>query len=286
MSKQLSIERESVRNATKQKEIFETSLKEYKDELEKARLSNVYLQKEVKQLAEELSARKLRERELSVEENAWLRVEKPRLENHISSLQGELEKYRSEVGRLQKVSDENSLQKINQMKEELRMREVLLLRERSEKDSVLQELSVRNNQLKEELGKAQQSEFSYRTQIERLVQSGRDAARMNEINAEKILTLEAEIRRLRQTEENLQDDRQRLIETLHSHQSKKLQYPQLIQGEANYSSIEMISTSEEQVGSITQAQKIRELTARCEELSLLLKVGCYLMNVTIRVLIS
>ena len=128
LSKQLSVERESLRNVIKQKEVFENSLKEYKEELEKARLSNIYLQKEVKQLAEELSATKLRERELSVEENSWLRVEKPKLQNQILSLQSELDRYRSEIVRLQKISDESSQQRINQMKEELRMKEVMLLR--------------------------------------------------------------------------------------------------------------------------------------------------------------
>jgi len=258
----LAIERESLRNVIKQKDVFENNLKECKDELEKARLSNSYLQKEVQQLAEELSSAKLRERALSIEENSWMRVDKPRLENQVINLQAELAAQRSEINRVRTLSDENSQQRVNQLKEELRLKEVLLLRERAEKDAALLELSVTNNTLKEDL--------------QRVLVSSKHAERLNNLNLENTSRLEAEIKRLKQIQENLQDERNRLIETLESHQSKQMQYPQLIQGESNYSSIEMLSPSSNReagsknVPAFTESQKIRELNARCQELSALL----------------
>jgi hypothetical protein len=259
----LAIERESLRNVIKQKDVFENNLKECKDELEKARLSNSYLQKEVQQLAEELSSAKLRERALSVEENSWMRVDKPRLENQVINLQAELALKRSEIDRVRTLSDENSQQRVNQLKEELRLKEVLLLRERAEKDAALRELSVTNEKLKEDL--------------QRVLVSSKHAERLNNLNLENTSRLEAEIKRLKQIQENLQDERNRLIETLESHQSKQMQYPQLIQGESSYSSIEMLSPSSNReasksVSALTESQKIRELNARCQELSAMLNV--------------
>ena len=291
VSKQLLIERESLRNIMKQKDIFENSLQGCKEELEKARLSNVFLQKEMKQLAEDLSATKLRERELSVEENSWLRVEKPRFQSQIINLQAEIEKLRSEISRLQQICDEKSIQKVNQMKEELRLKEVLLLRERAEKDAVLQEYMVRNDHLKQEFGQLQNTELSLKTQIEKLTHISKELERSNEINQEKNSHLESEVRRLKQIQENLQDERTRLIETLETEQSRSRRaaslatHPQLVQGESNYSSIEMLSPgSQRDIGSqmfasMTDAQKIRELSARCQELSSLLNVRLWLKKV-------
>ena len=211
----MAIERESLRNVIKQKDVFENSLKECKDELEKARLSNNYLQKEVMQL-----------------------------ENQVINLRAELEMLRSEINKVRTLSDESSQHKVNQLKEELQLKEVFLLRERAEKDSVLLELTVSNDHLKEDL--------------QRVLVSSKNAERLNQLNLENVSRLEAETKRLRQIQENLEDERNRLIEALQSQQNKQM-YPQLIQGESNYSSIEMLSPGSNRDAGGKNAKESKEI---------------------------
>jgi hypothetical protein len=162
--------------------------------------------------------------------------------------------------------DEDMQKRLAETEDELRKKEILLLREKSEKEGMVLELSAKRDVLKGELDEARAREAAAQNQAERLAQAVEERDRIKELNAQKIAILESEVKRLRRVQDDLQDERGRLMETLEAHQLRQLQHPQLIQGEASYASIEMLSAAP------GRDEKVQALTARCQQLSSLLNV--------------